>query len=218
MIISRLICIVIGYVLGLFQTGYIYGKAHHIDIREHGSGNAGTTNTLRTLGWKAGAITFIGDLCKAILAILIAWLIFRNRYPEGVLVLQMYAGIGAVLGHNYPCYLKFKGGKGIACTSGFILACFWQAAPVCLVLFVVAVGITGYVSLGSILVVISFLIQLIVFGQTGIISIPDTYRVEVYILGAAFTLLALWRHRANIKRLLTGTENKFGSSKKKEVA
>lgn len=217
MIISRLICLVIGYALGLFQTGYIYGKAHNIDIREYGSGNAGTTNTLRTLGWKAGAVTFIGDLCKAMLAILIAWLLFRDRYPEGVLVLEMYAGIGAVLGHNYPFYLKFKGGKGIACTSGFILACFIPTAPVSLVLFVLAVGITGYVSLGSILVVISFLIQLIVFGQTGIINIPDAYRLEVYLLGAAFTLLALWRHHANIRRLLNGTENKFGSSKKKEA-
>lgn len=214
MVISRMICLVIGYILGLFQTGYIYGKAHHIDIREHGSGNAGTTNTLRTLGWKAGAITFIGDLCKAMLAILIAWILFRDRYPEAVKVLQMYAGLGAVLGHNYPCYLKFKGGKGIACTSGFILACFWQAAPICLILFVGAVALTRYVSLGSILVAISFFIQLVVFNQQGMFGIAEGYLPEVYMLGAVFSLLALWRHRANIKRLLTGTENKFGMSKK----
>ena len=214
MIYSRIICLVIGYIFGLFQTGYIYGKAHNIDIREHGSGNAGTTNTLRTLGWKAGLITFLGDLCKAMLAILIAWLLFRERYPEYVKVLQMYAGLGAVLGHNYPFYLKFKGGKGIACTAGFILACFWQAAPVCLILFILSVVITRYVSLGSILVVISFFIQLVAFGQAGIIHLTAESRVEVYILGAVFTLLALWRHRENIKRLLKGQENKFGTSKK----
>lgn len=214
MIISRIICLAIGYIFGLFQTGYIYGKAHKIDIREHGSGNAGTTNTLRTLGWKAGLITFLGDLCKAMLAILIAWLLFRDRYPEYVKILQMYAGLGAVLGHNYPVYLKFKGGKGIACTAGFILACFWQVAPVCLVLFILAVAITRYVSLGSILVVISFFIQLVVFDQAGIIYLTEESRGEVYILGAVFTLLALWRHRENIKRLLKGQENKFGTSKK----
>ncbi len=214
MILSRIICLVIGYLLGLIQTGYIYGKAHNIDIREHGSGNAGTTNTLRTLGWKAGAVTFIGDLCKAMLAILLAWLLFRDRYSEGVKVLEMYAGLGAVLGHNYPFYLKFKGGKGIACTSGFILACFWHIAPICLVLFILAVAITRYVSLGSILVVISFYIQLIIFGQMGIFPVAEQYLTEVYIVGAVFTLLALWKHKANIKRLLTGTENKFGMSKK----
>lgn len=214
MVISRIVCLVIGYIFGLFQTGYIYGKAHNVDIRAHGSGNAGTTNTLRTLGWKAGAITFIGDLGKAMLAILVAWILFHERYPEGVLVLKMYAGLGAVLGHNYPFYLKFKGGKGIACTAGFILACFLPVAPVCLVLFVAAVAITRYVSLGSILVVISFFVQLVVFGQTGLISIPEQYRVEVYLVGAVFSLLALWKHRANIKRLLTGTENKLGGKKK----
>ena len=213
-IVSRVICLAIGYVFGLFQTGYIYGKAHNIDIRDHGSGNAGTTNTLRTLGWKAGAVTFIGDLAKAMLAILAAWLIFRNQYPDSVKSLEMYAGLGAVLGHNYPCYLHFKGGKGIACTSGFILAVFPLTAPICLVLFILAVAITRYVSLGSILVAISFYIQLVVFGQLGIFRVKPECLPEIYAVGAVFSLLALWKHRANIKRLLSGTENKFGMSKK----
>ena len=111
MIAARLIVLVIGYFLGTFQTGYIYGKSKGVDIRQHGSGNSGTTNTLRTLGWKAGAITFAGDLCKAILAVVIAHFLFVNRYPDAVKVLEMYAGFGAVLGHNFPFYLKFKGGK-----------------------------------------------------------------------------------------------------------
>lgn len=212
--LSRILCLAIGYAFGLFQTGYLYGKAHNIDIREHGSGNAGTTNTLRTLGWKAGAVTFLGDLSKAMLAILVAWLLFREKYPEGIEVLKMYAGFGAVLGHNYPFYLKFKGGKGIACMSGFILACFLPVAPLCLILFVGAVGITRYVSLGSILVAVSFFAQLVIFGETGIIPMSEQYRMEIYVVGAVFSLLALWKHRANIKRLLTGTENKFGSKKK----
>lgn len=218
MIPERIICLAIGYVFGLFQTGYFYGKAHNIDIRKYGSGNAGATNTLRTLGWKAGVITFLGDLCKSMLAILVAWLIFRNRYPESVQVLKMYAGFGAVLGHNYPFYLKFKGGKGIASTSGFILACFLPTAPICLVLFVAAVALTRYVSLGSILVAISFFVQLVIFGQTGLISLPAEHRVEIYVIGGIFSLLALWKHRANIKRLLTGTENKIGGKKEGQAS
>lgn len=210
----RVACLAIGYALGLFQTGYLYGRLHHIDIREHGSGNAGTTNTLRTLGWKAGAVTFFGDLAKAMLAILAAWLLFHDQYPDTVMLLEMYAGLGAVLGHNYPCYLRFKGGKGIACTSGFILAVFPQAAPLCLVLFILTVAATKYVSLGSILVAISFYAQLAAFGQLGFLRVGAGNRMELYIVGAVFSLLALWRHRANIRRLLTGTENKFGMGKK----
>lgn len=216
MILSRGICLAIGYIFGLFQTGYIYGKAHNVDIRQQGSGNAGTTNALRTLGWKAGLITFIGDLGKAMLAMLVAWLLFHEKYPDGVKLLEMYAGFGAVLGHNFPFYLKFKGGKGIACTSGFILAYCPFMAPICLILFIGAVVITRYVSLGSILVVVSFFIQLMIFGQMDWIKVNPELLLEVYVVGGLFSILALWRHRANIRRLLSGTENKLSLHKTKE--
>lgn len=136
MIGARVIALGIGYLFGLFQTGYLYGKSQGIDIRSEGSGNAGTTNSLRVLGIKAGLITFAGDLCKAILAVLLVKVLFRNAYPDAVRILELYAGFGAVLGHNFPFYLKFKGGKGIACTSGMILAVCPMAAPVCLILFI----------------------------------------------------------------------------------
>lgn len=213
MIGARITAVIIGYVFGLFQTGYIYGKAHGMDIRTQGSGNAGTTNTLRVLGWKAGLFTFLGDLFKAIFAVLLIKVIFGERYSEGVKVLELYAGFGTVLGHNFPFYLKFKGGKGIACTSGVILAVCPAAAPVCLALFIAAVGITRYVSLGSIIVVVSYLIQVIVFGQMGWLGLEGAYLPEYYIVSACFTAMALWRHRENIKRLLNGTENKFGKKK-----
>ena len=213
MIVARIIALVIGYGFGLFQTGYIYGKKHGVDIRTQGSGNAGTTNTLRVLGWKAGLVTFLGDLFKAIFAVLLVKILFGNQYPQSVKILELYVGFGAVLGHNFPFYLKFKGGKGIACTSGMILAVCPIAAPICLVLFIAAVGITRYVSLGSILVVISYLIQVIVFGQLGYLHLEGAVLVEFYIVSACFTAMALWRHRANIKRLLSGTENKFGTKK-----
>lgn len=99
---ERLLCLIIGYVFGMFQTGFIYGKINHIDIREHGSGNAGTTNALRTLGWKAGFITFAGDILKAVLASLVVRLIFRNTHTDSMTLLVLYTGIGTVLGHNFP--------------------------------------------------------------------------------------------------------------------
>lgn len=214
MILARIFALVVGYLLGTFQTGYIYGKAHGIDVREHGSGNSGTTNTLRTLGWKAGAVTFAGDLFKAIAAVLIFYFIYRNTYPQAVKCIELYAGFGAVLGHNFPFYLKFKGGKGIACTSGVILAVCPVAAPICLVLFIAAVAITRYVSLGSILVVLAFLIQSVIFNHMGLLGVDGTYVIEFDILVACFTAMAIWRHRANIKRLMNGTENKFGQKAK----
>lgn len=216
MIGARVIALGIGYLFGLFQTGYLYGKSQGIDIRSEGSGNAGTTNSLRVLGIKAGLITFAGDLCKAILAVLLVKVLFRNAYPDAVKILELYAGFGAVLGHNFPFYLKFKGGKGIACTSGMILAVCPLAAPVCLILFIGSIAITRYVSLGSILVVTSYLVQVLIFGHMGYLHIDAAYLPEFYVVSACFTAIALWRHRSNIGRLLHGTENKFTFKKNKQ--
>ena len=215
---ARVIAVAVGYCFGLFQTGYIYGEKHGVDIRTQGSGNAGTTNTLRVLGWKAGLITFLGDLFKAIFAVLLIRFIFIGKYPDAVKILELYAGFGAVLGHNFPFYLKFKGGKGIACTSGMILAVCPLAAPICLILFIGSIAITRYVSLGSILVVTSYLIQVLIFGHMGYLHVDTAYLPEFYIVSACFTAMALWRHKANIKRLLTGTENKFGMKKNDRMA
>ena len=212
MIIARIVAVAIGYVIGLFQTGYLYGKSHGIDIREHGSGNSGTTNTLRTLGWKAGAVTFIGDVAKAIVAVVIVHFLFREM--DGLKVIELYAGFGAVLGHNFPFYLKFKGGKGIASTSGMILAVCPQAAPLCLILFIAIVLATRYVSLGSIIMVIAFVVQTITYNHLGWLGVESGYMLEFDILAACFTALAIWQHRANIKRLINGTENKFGQKAK----
>lgn len=210
MIAARLIVLVIGYFLGTFQTGYLYGKSKGVDIRQHGSGNSGTTNTLRTLGWKAGAVTFAGDFLKAILAVILARLLYAGTFPDGVKVLEMYAGFGAVLGHNFPFYLKFKGGKGIACTAGVILVVCPQAVPVCLGLFIVLVAVTRYVSLGSICMLIAFVIQVVLFNHMGILHIGADWVMEFDLLAICFAAMGIWRHRANIVRLLHGTENKFG--------
>ena len=110
MILARILALVVGYFFGTFQTGYFYGKAHGIDVREHGSGNSGTTNTLRTLGWKAGAVTFFGDLFKAIIAVLIFYFIYRNTYPQAV--------VYSCCSHNKICLAWFYTGCYIVSDSG----------------------------------------------------------------------------------------------------
>lgn len=209
---ERIICLVIGYGMGLFQTGYIYGKMHNIDIRKHGSGNAGTTNALRVLGKKAGLIVFLGDAFKTIFACLIARVIFSDNPNTDMLVL--YAGFGAILGHNFPFYLNFKGGKGIAATAGILASMDWRMCVVCGTIFILTVLITRYVSLGSILVVISFFIMAMVFGNAGDYRISEACLPEFYALAGVIMVMAIWRHKANISRLLNGTENKLWGGKK----
>jgi len=203
---ERLLCVVIGYLFGLIQTGYIYGKIKKIDIRKHGSGNAGTTNALRTLGWKAGVITFIGDCLKCVLAVTVVQFLFIQDPHQNLYA--MYAGLGAVLGHNFPFYLKFKGGKGIASTAGLILAVNQIMFLIVAVVFISIVLITQYVSLASIVIMILFVIMVVVKGQSGMLLLPNSDLYEYYAIAIVLALLAIWRHRANIKRLLNGTENK----------
>ena len=211
---ERVICLLIGYVCGLFQTSYIYGKAHGIDIREHGSGNAGTTNALRTLGAKAGALTFLGDCFKCVLAVVIVRLIFGGTHPDTIRLLGLYASAGAILGHNFPFYLKFKGGKGIACTAGLLLSFDWRLTLAALVVFLIAFFTTHYVSLGSLLVYVVFLLGLVLMGQTGQFAMETAHIHEMYLVAALLALLAFYKHRANIVRLLHGNENKTYLKKK----
>ena len=203
---ERLICVAIGYLFGLFQTGYIYGMINHVDIRKHGSGNAGTTNALRTLGWKAGAITFIGDCLKCVLAVLLVRFIFADS--SRIELLAIYAGLGAVLGHNFPFYLNFKGGKGIASTVGLILAVNPVMFLIVAIVFIAIVWFTQYVSLGSIVIMVLFVIQVVIYGQMDGFSLTGGELYEFYAIAIVLAALAIWRHRANMKRLATGTENK----------
>lgn len=211
---ERVICLVIGYLCGLFQTGYFYGKYKGMDIREHGSGNAGATNTLRVLGLKAGAIVFVGDALKAVAACNLVRFLFGNAQPDMTILYVLYTGIGVVLGHNYPFYLNFKGGKGIAATAGVLMAL--ANLPLffsCFAVFILTVAITRYVSLGSLLVVVTFFAEWFWFTGNGMIPVAAPYRAESIVLVFLFAAMAFVRHKANIKRLLTGTENKIGSKK-----
>lgn len=209
MIVTRIMALVIGYFCGCFPTGYMVGKKRGVDIRKHGSGNTGATNTLRTLGWGAAGITFFGDCAKTVLAILIASLLFSATGFD-MKLLQLYAGIGAVLGHNFPFYFKFKGGKGIACTVGLAFALFPGAVPVCLTVFILCIVLSKYVSLGSIMMAILLVIQIFVFNFYGILGVPETSVVEFDVLVLFLGVLAIFQHRSNIVRLFKGTENKLG--------
>ncbi len=215
---ERLICLVMGYVFGLFQTAFIYGKAHGIDIREHGSGNSGTTNALRVLGKKAGLIVFLGDLLKCALAVWVAKLIFGESHPDMVYLLSLYAAAGAILGHNFPFYMGFKGGKGIAATAGLIIALHPYLIPVGVFLFFSVFFITHYVSLGSLLIYIGFVTEMIILGQLGVFAPAlQNILIEMYVVAFALAAMAFWRHRENIKRLLRGEERKTYLTKKNKL-
>ncbi|MGN0135949.1 glycerol-3-phosphate 1-O-acyltransferase PlsY [Anaerotignum sp.] len=200
----RLICLCIGYFVGCIETAYVVGRIWKVDLRQHGSGNLGTTNALRVLGKKAGAVVFFGDIMKSVVAFLICRTIFKD---EGNLA-GVYGSVGAVLGHNYPFYLKFKGGKGIAVMIGMTAAMafsidFRLAIPNAIVGFGLAFA-TGYVSVGSLLFALTLPISCYLLG----------YDHEIVLLTACVGVMAFWRHRGNIKKLMNGTENKFGSKKK----
>lgn len=212
---ERLVCVLIGYAFGLIQTGYLYGKARNVDIRNMGSGNAGATNALRTMGWKAGAVTFLGDALKCVVAVMIVRLLFRGSCQEILPVLAMYAGLGATLGHNYPFYMGFKGGKGIAVIAGMVISTtnFWSAL-LCIIVFVGIVAVTKYVSVGSLAVVITYCVAVIVLGQMGSYGVETHYLYEIYGVAGVLVISAFYKHKENIKRLLSGTENKISVGKK----
>lgn len=204
----RIICVAIGYVFGLFQTSYIIGRMHGIDIRDHGSGNAGTTNMLRTMGTKAGLLTLLGDCLKCILAVVLVRFCFGKAHADILPLLELYAAAGVILGHNFPFYLNFRGGKGIAATAGLVLA-LDPVITVCgIITFFTAFLLTHYVSLGSLLVYVGLVIEMIVLGQSGEFNMAQPYLTEMYIITILLAVMAFWKHRENIQRLLAGTERK----------
>lgn len=203
-ILKVIICILIGYFFGNVSTSYLVGKKHDMDIRKHGSGNAGATNVLRVVGRKAAIITFFGDALKAIFAIyLVRYLLYPADDMETIL--SLYTGIGVVLGHNYPFWLQGKGGKGIAATGGVMFAMDIRLALITIVVFVIIVALSKYVSVASLTISLLLPIWLMI-RYTG-----QTY---IHILGWIFAIFAFYRHRENIKRLIKGTENKISQKKK----
>ena len=195
------IILVIGYLLGSISTGVVISKAlSKTDIRMHGSGNAGTTNMLRVLGRKAALLTFIGDMLKGIIAV------FIGKWLVGGELGGLLGVVGAVLGHYYPLYFGFKGGKGIATSFGSLLFVFPVQALLAFTVFLILVGITHYVSVGSVAaaIVLPLLVVFTRFAQP-----------QLWIITACIGASVVWRHRANIQRLMNHTESKLDFSKLK---
>ncbi len=203
MLLKYIVCIIAGYLFGSISCGLIAGKLHHIDLRKEGSGNLGTTNVLRTLGKLPALFTFIGDLAKIVIPIVIIRLFIADA--DTWYLLSMIFGLGGVLGHNYPFYLNFKGGKGIAVTSAVVVAAAQPIMiPIGIVAFIIVVVITRYVSVGSLVVVAWYLmINTLIFHQ------GDKFFIPALIVSLFYAVFAFFQHRENIKRLIKGTENKL---------
>lgn len=213
----RIVCVLIGYIFGLFQTSYIYGKLHGINIKQHGSGNAGTTNTFRVMGKKAGAIVLICDILKAGFAMLLVKVLFGETYGDIMYLLTLYAAAGTILGHDFPFYLGFKGGKGIACTVGLVVFFHPYMLIPEAILFLGIFFSTHYVSLASLLGNIGLVVEMVLFGQLGVFGdLPQAILNEMYIITALIAALAFWGHRTNIDRLIHKSERKTYLTKKNE--
>ena len=213
---GRIICLAAVDLCGLVQTGYIYSKLHGTDIRQHGSGHSGATNVLRVMGKKAGLIVFLGDAFKALIPCVLVRLILAGKpdYAQVAYLYALYLGFGVTLGHNFPFYMGFKGGKGVAVMAGLLASMDWRLTLICLVLFVGAVLITHYVSVGSILVALAFFGVNVYLSWKGEYGLSGPAMTEFWILSAVVAGMAIWRHRANIKRLIHGNENMIWGKKK----
>lgn len=204
----RLGALLIGYLLGGVQSAILVGKFQGIDIRAHGSGNAGTTNTIRVLGKKSGALVLVIDILKAVLAIGLSKWIFGAAHSNELVLIALYSGIGAILGHSYPLFFGFKGGKGIATTAGTLIGIDFRLFLVAACVFLICFGITKIVSMSSLLMTASLPILIsIMYAGTGSIGI------EALVLAFCITGFTFYRHKANIKRLMNGTEAKLTSKK-----
>ena len=211
------------YLLGSIPFGYLAAKAKGIDIRSVGSGNIGATNAMRVLGKPAGIFVLLMDALKGYVAcaflppLIFNWLVqdffrqttnFHALPPEVQTHWFVVVGIFAVLGHNYTCWLKFKGGKGIATTAGVYLALAPWAVLVALIVFILALALTRYVSVGSISAAVALPVT---------VWIMSPQNLFLGIVTTALGALAIYKHKSNIQRLMAGTENRFGQKKSTEA-
>lgn len=208
--LDALLILIISYLIGSFPTAIIAGRLlKNIDIREHGSGNAGATNVLRVLGWKTGILVLLIDMFKGFVPVF--WLAgIIHQSPDYLIYYQILAGFAAIAGHIWTVFAGFKGGKGVGTSAGVFLGLAPLPLLIALSAFIVIVSLTRYVSLGSLLSAVVFLIVLFMQKYIFHISIAD---ILIYL--AIIAVILIWyAHRENIKRLLAGSENKISFEKK----
>lgn len=216
--IAGLVCIavaILSYLLGSLNFGVILSKGiEKDDIREHGSGNAGTTNMLRNYGKKLAIFTILGDMIKVAIAIGLSFLIVKltNVYDliseanvDADMLIKSFSGFFCVLGHIFPCFFKFKGGKGVATAGGMVFIVDWKIALILLTIFIIIVAVTKYVSLGSIIIALLYPILIYLFYKSLVLTI----------IASIFTLIVIVAHRSNIKKLINHSENKINLKKSK---
>ncbi len=207
--ITYIIVATIAYLLGSISFSVIISKKMAgFDVRQKGSGNAGTTNVLRSVGKKAAIITLILDVLKGVVAILVAYIVGKIAKDVDKSLLIQIAGIAVIIGHTFPIFFGFKGGKGIATSLGVLLMTNWNIGLICLVFALVLMALTRIVSLGSIAAAILFPV-LIMFMPSNAYIVEGNYIVYSIILA----ILVIYNHRANVKRLLNGTENRLDFKK-----
>ena len=205
--LQLLLLLIFSFITGSFPTSIILGKiVKGIDIRDHGSGNAGGTNVFRVLGWKPALIVVIIDIFKGWLPTAIyATILLKGQPISDVGVIQIFCGFAAVLGHTYTIFAGFRGGKGIGTLAGMLIALFPIAFPLCLLAFVITLILTGYVSLSSIMATVALPLILLV------LPLLDIQQASLSLLVFALLIpwFAIFTHRSNIVRLRNGTENRF---------
>ena len=207
---SYIIVVIIAYLLGSISFSIIISKKlAGFDVREKGSGNAGATNMLRSVGVKGAVLTLIGDCLKGVIAILVAVIVGKIAKNADKALLVQLAGIAVVLGHTFPIFFNFKGGKGVATALGVVLVTNWQIGLICLVFALVLMALSRMVSLGSVGACVLFPVLVLFIKSNYIVTEGSSYLIYSIILA----LIVAFNHRSNIKRLLTGTENKISFKK-----
>ena len=214
---ALIIVAIVSYFIGSINTSIIISKLIGTDIREHGSGNAGATNMLRTYGKRIGVITLLCDALKGVIAVLLANITitllsvcattFASTLP--IKLIKCVSAISVVLGHNYPVFFQFKGGKGISTSAAVIFMLDWRIGLIVLFSALLVMALTRYISLGSIVGATLFPVSVFVFS----FFIDKDYNYVLMLTSVILCVLAVFRHKSNILRLLNGTESKLGHKK-----
>ena len=214
--VTYIIIAIIAYLIGSVNFGVIISKKMAgFDVREKGSGNAGSTNVLRTVGKKAAAITLVCDILKGVVSVLIAVIVGKIVKDINPAILVELAAFFVIVGHTFPVFFKFKGGKGVATSLGIVMLINWKIGLICLVFALAIMALTKMVSFGSISTAVLFAV-LVLFANDFRDSFIVEFDLSFIVFAIALAALVIFNHRSNLKRIMSGTENKLNFKKKAE--